>query len=190
MFKDPEYNNSPINYTQDKPPEFLHLNPITHIKGSKIYSKNGHYMLIELSKSEYYIYSFLLYKSNAQNQFTFSKDLFLKYRGFIEEFICKPYPSQRKVCHRSYFKFKEAIISLLDKHFVLKYDENGAKMMINPSFAYAPYCGTPGLCAKFTEEYNLLMANNQLTTDNISKICNEFAIEAKKKVLANRPVKK
>ena len=143
-----------------------------------------------MNKPEYYIYTFLLYKSNAQNQFTFSKALYLQYKGFINHYVLLPYPNERSNCYKSYFKFKEAIISLLDKYFLLKYDENGAKMLINPIFAYAPYRGTPGLCQKFANEYVELIKTGSFTQDIKKEMCLYYIKEAKKRIDIYKPKKK
>lgn len=180
MFKDPEtYNNSPAHYSMCMEPKLTYYTPVTHIKGNKTLTPSGRAVMPSIPIQEQHIFNYLLQKSNNQNVITFSKDLFLKYKGYIAHFVLKPAPDARAQVYVSYTLYKKAIISLLDKHLLIKPYESKSWAMINPAYAYSGYRGIPGLSAKFAKEYAQLVNSKSLTEEAMTQMCEEYIKEAK-----------
>lgn len=182
MFTNPKYNNSPAHYIQCLEPESLYYTPVTHIKGNKTLTPSGRARITSIPIQEQHIFNFLLQKSNNQNKITFSKDLFLKYKGYVAHFILKPSPDSRGQVYLSYMRYKEAIISLLKKHFIIKPYESKSWAMINPAYGYSSYRGIPSEAAKFAKEYAKLVNSNSLSSETLAKMCEDYITISKIKV--------
>lgn len=179
MFKNPEYNNSPIQYSFCHDPEIKYHTPTTHIKGNKTLTPAGRALIPTLKPQEQHIFNFILQKANNHNLIIFSQDLFKKYRGYISQFILKAVPKAKNQCYMSYSMFKSTIISLLNKRIILKPKGKGPLMMLNPAYAYSSYHGVAHISANFSKEYGELTNKGLMTPDKLCAMCDYYVEQAK-----------